>query len=101
MYLRLDEGIVQPRQLGYICPNFLQAFTMLFFPDLTTPVLTAKPDLEALFSGPIKNYPQFKGINIRFDQIHISFYIIYPFLANIEYYAYKRRKIKSERHTKA
>ena len=28
---------------------------MLIFPDLTTPDLTAKPDLQALFFGPIEN----------------------------------------------
>ena len=28
---------------------------MLFFPDLTTPDLKAKPDLQALFLSPMEN----------------------------------------------
>ena len=28
---------------------------MLIFPDLTTPDLTVKPDLQVLFLGPIEN----------------------------------------------
>ena len=42
------------QQPGYLGPKFLQAFTMLIFPDLTTPDLTAKPDLQALFFCPIE-----------------------------------------------
>ena len=29
---------------------------MLIFPDLTTPDLAAKPDLQALFVSPIENF---------------------------------------------
>ena len=42
------------QQPGYFGPKILQAFTMLIFPDLTTPDFTAKPDLQALFLDPIE-----------------------------------------------
>ena len=37
---------------GFFGPKFLQAFVVLILPDLTTPDITAKPDLKSLFSGP-------------------------------------------------
>ena len=36
----------------FFCPKFLQVFSMLILPDLTTPDFTAKPDLRSLFSSP-------------------------------------------------
>ena len=64
---------------------------MLVCTDLTTPDLSAKPDLQALFLVPLKNFLKSKGIDTRFDQIHGDF-LFFPFFAKIKYNRYIRKK---------
>ena len=52
---------------------------MLILPDLTTPGITAKPDLKSLFPGPLKDF--FSDlVTLTFQLSHVIFFYLKIFI---------------------
>ena len=63
---------------------------MLILPDLTTPDITAKPDLKSLFSGPFEVFSP-DLMTLTFQLSYVIFFLLWIFIQALIQYENKEK----------